>query len=103
MRERLVEHWLTRTNERGYQTPFCQLLVAQGYTIVHVSPHGPFEQGKDVIAIGPSGAPVAYQLKAGNITTQRWRTEVRPEVEELLDVPIKHPSVVAHGTTNRGL
>jgi hypothetical protein len=97
VKERLVEHWLTRTNERGDQTPFCQLLVAQGYTIVHVSPHGPFEQGKDVIAIGPSGAPVAYQLKAGNITTQRWRTEVRPEVEELLDIPIKHPSMAAHG------
>jgi len=98
MRERLVEHWLTRTNERGYQTPFCQLLVAQGFKIVHVSPHGPFEQGKDVIAISPDGIPVAYQLKAGEISTQRWRTEVRPEIEELLDVPIKHPSIPLHST-----
>ena len=31
MIERVVENWLTSTNERGYEVPFCQLLLSQGY------------------------------------------------------------------------
>ena len=30
MRERIVEDWLTRINERGYQAAFGQILAATG-------------------------------------------------------------------------
>jgi len=92
MIERVIENWLINSNERGYQIPFCQLLSLKGYKIVHVSTHGPFEQGKDIITIDPEGLPCAFQLKAGDISLDRWR-KIRPEVEELLDIPIIHPSV----------
>ncbi|MAF11128.1 hypothetical protein CMK11_11820 [Candidatus Poribacteria bacterium] len=86
---------MTETDERGFQIPFCQLLTLRGYRVVHVSKHGPQEQGKDIIAFDPKGEPCAYQLKVGDIGLGRWRSEVWPEVEELLDIPIEHPSVVA--------
>src|SRR5215813_11836687 len=93
MLERVIENWLTSVLERDFQIPFCQLLALRGQRVVHVSPHGPFEQGKDVIAVDASGQAHAYQLKVGDITLQRWRDEVRAEVEELLDLPIVHPSI----------
>lgn len=92
MIERAIENWLINSDERGYQIPFCQLLSLKGYKITHVSTHGPFEQGKDIIAISPEGMPCAFQLKAGGISLDRWR-KIRPEIEELLDIPIAHPSV----------
>ena len=92
MLERVIENWLTNTDERGYQAPFCQLLTLKGYRVVHVSTHGPFEQGKDIIAVDPEGTPCAFQLKAGDVSLNRWR-EIRAEVEELLDIPISHPSI----------
>jgi hypothetical protein len=91
--ERVIENWLTSVAEREFQLAFCQVLALQGYQIVHVSTHGPDEQGKDIIAIDPAGTPCAYQLKVGDIGLPRWRAEVWPEVEELLDIPINHPSV----------
>lgn len=92
MIERVVENWLTSTNERGYEVPFCQLLLSQGHSVVHLSTHGMMEQGKDVITIGPDGVPCAYQLKAGNIGVVEWR-EIYSEVEELVALPIRHPSI----------
>lgn len=93
MIERVVENWLSNVAERDFQVPYAQVLALQSYQIVHLSVHGPFEQGKDVIAIAPDGTPCGYQLKVGDIAQYRWRHEVRPEVEELLDVPIIHPAV----------
>ncbi|HEX5132093.1 MAG TPA: hypothetical protein VFX92_06365 [Candidatus Krumholzibacteria bacterium] len=92
MIERVIENWLTDVEERAFQVPFCQLLALQGHEIVHLSPHGPDEQGKDVITIHPDGTPCAYQLKVGDITLARWR-QIVGEVEELLDIAIHHPSV----------
>jgi hypothetical protein len=43
--ERVIENWLTSANERSYQIPFCQLLAAEGETVIYISSHGPFEQG----------------------------------------------------------
>lgn len=90
---RVIENWLTRVDERGFQLPFCQLLASKGYRIVHNSIHGPFEQGKDIIAFDQDGQPCGLQLKVGDIDQNRWRHEVRPEIEELLDIPIHHPSI----------
>ena len=58
--ERIIENWLTNCNERQFQIPFCQLLTAEGETVVYVSPHGQRERGKDVVSIGIDKVPCAY-------------------------------------------
>jgi hypothetical protein len=91
--ERTIENWLANTDERGFQYPFCQILLSQGFKIIHNSPHNAFEQGKDIIAQDSDGKYCAYQLKKGKLSLNLWRTQVKSEVEELIDLPIKHPSV----------
>jgi hypothetical protein len=94
MIERVVENWLTNTNERGgYEIAFSQLLAFQGHRILHKSSHGPMEQGKDIITIGPDGIPCAYQLKAErDINLSTWR-KIKGEIDELIEIPIQHPSI----------
>jgi hypothetical protein len=90
--ERVIENWLTSANERQYQIPFCQVLAAEGEQIIYISPHGPREQGKDVITIAADRVPCAYQLKAGRVNLNEWRT-FKGEIDELVEYPIDHPSV----------
>lgn len=90
--EKTIENWLTTTSELGYQMPFCQLLLCEGYSICHNSKHNAFEQGKDIIAINPEGKPCCFQLKGGDISNAKWRNEVKAEIEELIDYQIVHPS-----------
>ena len=92
MIERIVENWLTNTNEKGYQLPFCQYLISKNYTILHVSPHGQMEQGKDIIAIDENEIPCAFQLKSGNINGNVWR-KIKGEIDELVEIPINYPKV----------
>lgn len=91
--EKTIENWLTKTNELGYQFPFCELLVNEGYSIIHVSKQNAFEQGKDIITLDNRNRPCVFQLKGGNITHKRWLREVKDEIEELIDLTITHPSV----------
>lgn len=97
MIERVVENWLTKVNERSMETPFCQLLTGEGYRVIHLSRHGPFEQGKDILAIDPNGTPCAFQLKgapaSGRITQTAWANEYLAQATRLVELPIKHPSV----------
>lgn len=105
MHEKLVEHWLTEVNELGYQLPFCEVLVADGYTVLHVSTHGRGEHGKDIVARDPTGALHTFQLKGGDINLSGWRS-IRGEVEELVQLPVRIPGVpedephVPHLVTN---
>jgi hypothetical protein len=93
MIERVVENWLTNAKERhGYEIPFCQCLMMNGYKVLHLSSHGQMEQGKDIIAIDKNGVPCAFQLKAGNITASVWR-DIKGEIDELIEIPINHPSI----------
>jgi len=92
MIERAIENWLTSTNERNYQTPFCQVLLSKGHRIIYVSSHRPMEQGKDIITVDKHGECCAYQLKTGGIDLKKWR-EILGEVKELMELPIVHPSV----------
>lgn len=101
MIERVIENWLTSTNERGYEIPFCQLLASQGHRILHLSSHGPQEQGKDIITIAPDGVPCAYQLKGErDIGLKMWR-DIRGEIGELIEIPIHHPSVASDYPNHR--
>jgi hypothetical protein len=65
MKERLVEDWLIRINERGYEVAFCQILLSKGFRVIRCG-HSPTEHGKDVLAIAPDGSVHAYQLKTGD-------------------------------------
>lgn len=86
MLEKLIENWLINVHELGYQIPFCEVLLTEKYSVLHVSKHGRGEHGKDVIARDQSGQLFAYQLKEGDITLNDWRT-IRGEVEELVRLP----------------
>ena len=94
MLERLVENWLTKVNEKSFQVPFCQMLTAEGYRVVHLTRHGSFEEGKDILAIAPDGVPCAFQLKgsSGKITQRKWAQYI-DQVNRLVEIPIKHPSI----------
>lgn len=92
MIERVVENWLTNANERQFQIPFCQMLAAEGETVVYISPHGQREQGKDVITIAKDKVPCCYQLKGGRVALSDWR-KYYGEVNELVIYPISHPSI----------
>jgi len=94
-----IEDWLANVSERTFEVPFVQLLMVEGYKVVHLAkPHGPMEQGKDILAIAPDGVPCAFQLKQGDLTLKNWRDPEEPlkgQVEDMLDIPIQHPSIPA--------
>lgn len=105
MHERLIEDWLTSVNELGYQLPFCEVLLSEGYTIIHVSTHGRGEHGKDIVARSGEGVLTTFQLKGGDIRLRDWR-EMREEVAELVQLPVRLPGIredeehVPHLVTN---
>lgn len=92
MIERAIENWLTKTNERNFHIPFCQVLLNSGHKIIYISPHRQMEQGKDIFTIAPDGEYCAYQLKTGNIDTTVWR-DIKGEIDELIQLPFQHPEV----------
>lgn len=69
------------------------MLAAEGETILYVSPHGPFEKGKDVITRTARGETRAYQLKAGDIGLGEWRS-IRGEIVNLVELAIEFPGAV---------
>jgi len=93
--ERLIESWLDSASERSYQAPFCQMLSAEGHTVLHSTRHAPLEFGKDIISIGPDGVPCAFQLK-GNPGTRFSLAQLRDikgQLLELVTQPIVLPGV----------
>ena len=95
MIERIVENWLIKANEKSFQIPFCQMLTGEGYKVVHLSRHGSFEEGKDILAIAPDDTPCAFQLKGsegGKITQKEWAKYI-DQINRLVEIPIKHPSI----------
>ena len=69
------------------------MLAAEGETILYVSPHGPFEKGKDIITRTTSGETRAYQLKAGDIGLNDWRG-IYGEIVNLVELAIEIPGNV---------
>jgi hypothetical protein len=64
--ERIVENWLIRAGEKGYQVPFAQLLSIEGHHVLHGPVHHPFEHGKDIVTFDGQGRLCAFQLKGGD-------------------------------------
>ncbi len=94
MIERVIENWLASVNERQYQLQFCQMLAAEGETVIYVSKHGPAELGKDVITVDSNGTPKCYQLKRGDIDLKGWRG-FEGEINQLVEIDPHHPSLPA--------
>ena len=93
MKERLVDDWLTRINERGYQTAFGQVLAAQGFNILRIG-HSAYEHGKDVLAIAPNGEAHCYQLKDGDIDIDTFERYFG-QISALIQARPSHPSLPA--------
>lgn len=95
MLSKLIENWLDNASERTYQPAFCQMLISQGYTVIHSTRHCPIEYGKDVIAIAKDGVPCAFQLKGnpgGSMGLVQFR-DIRPQLDEMVNQYIAHPSI----------
>ena len=93
MLEKIIENWLDKASEKSFQQPFCYMLSAEGHTIIHSTRHNAMEMGKDIITIAPDRTPCAFQLKSGNISLAKWRSEVSPQIDALVCGQINHPSV----------
>ncbi|MBE7462102.1 MAG: hypothetical protein HS116_01300 [Planctomycetes bacterium] len=95
MIERLVGNWLTNCSERGFEVPYCQLLNQQGFKVVHLTRHGPYEQGKDILAISPEGKPAAFQLKGvrgARLTLTAYR-EMKAQITDLVEQRVTFPGI----------
>lgn len=91
--QRAVEHWLDNANELSYQPFFGEWLLSIGHKLKYIIKNTHFEQGKDVVSVDTDGIPHGFQLKGGDISLKRWRSEVKPEIEALIEIPIKHPDI----------
>ncbi|MBU4339068.1 hypothetical protein KKD57_05980 [Patescibacteria group bacterium] len=91
--QRAIEYWLDSVNELTYQPLFCEWLTTLGHVLKYSIKNTNFELGKDVVSVDQNKIPHAYQLKGGNINLKRWRNEVKPEIEVLIDCPIQHPDI----------
>jgi hypothetical protein len=98
--DRLVESWLDSQGERQYQPAFIQLLVSEGWSVLHNTRHSPIELGKDVIARNHEGELYCFQLK-GNPGTRVTKAEAQgllSQVIELIELP---PSALYRGPGER--
>lgn len=101
--ERAIEGWLSSASETSFEIPFRQILTSRGYTVLHKTRHQAMELGKDIIAIDPDGRLCAFQLKgttADRITLAKWRSDVQPQVQDLVMGEVTHPSV-KQGTSHQ--
>lgn len=92
MLERIVENWLTRAGERGFEIPFSQLLSLEGYRVLHGPVHHPFEHGKDIVAYGPDGQLYAFQLKGGDIDLAAFE-RIQAQLLALTGTAVTYPGV----------
>lgn len=87
--ERLVESWLDSQGERRYQPAFIQMLVSDGWKVLHNTRHSPIEIGKDVIARDPAGTLYCFQLKGnpGSRVTKNEAASLLSQFIELIELP----------------
>jgi len=90
--ERIVDDWLTKAGERGYEAAFAQLLSVEGYRILQAPVHHPFEHGKDLIALTSEGQLHAFQLKGGDIDL-RDMDVIQGQLFALANTAVRYPGV----------
>lgn len=96
MREKLIANWLDNATEKSFQVPFCQMLQAQGHTVLHLTRHCAMELGTDVITVAQDGVPCAYQLKGSTnrqIGVKEWEKEISTQVDKLVMHALVHASL----------
>ena len=98
MIERLVENWLDNAGERGFETPFAQLLTLEGHRVLQGPVHHPFEHGKDIITIASDGAVCAFQLKGPSLKRLADFEAIHGQLLALVSTAISHASI---GTPRR--
>lgn len=93
----LIEDLLKELNEKELETPFRSLLRSLGHsTIFQRTHHGPGEHGKDIISLhNVDGVQTVnvFMLKTRDIPTSRFRIEVKPEFDPMIQVSIRHPMI----------
>lgn len=103
---KLIEFWLDRINERGYQAAFCTALAAKGHTIIHTTRHSQIELGKDIVTRTADGAIHKYQLKGhpGGRLTLSGLSELWQQLSTLVETAwsdetanIEQPYFVTNG------
>jgi len=85
--------------ESSLIAPFMALLAAMGFEDIHFV-HGPFEFGKDVITKKRQGETLVqyvFQLKRGDMSVGKWRSEVRGQVETALSSNLGDPAFNSDG------
>ena len=90
--EKVIEDWLTSATEPGYQASFAAWLTRRGERIIYYSRHSTLEHGKDIVSVGTDGKYRAYQLKAGDINSTKWRN-MAGEVREASELPLSYPGI----------
>ena len=101
MIERLIENWLTRSGERGYEVPFAQLLTSEGHRVIQGPVHHPFEHGKDILTFAPNGQLHAYQLKGPDLVSLRDFERIQQQLLALAGTAITHPAVTPSRRADR--
>lgn len=92
MLARIVDNWLTSAGERGYQTPFTQLIAAEGYRVLHAPVHHPYEHGKDIVAVSSGGELHGFQLKGGDIGLAELE-KIQGQLFALAGTVVRYPGI----------
>jgi hypothetical protein len=82
---------ISQLNKNEFEIPFRSLLRSMNhFTIFHKTYNGSGEHGKDVISFWEKNNKQTvyfFLIKTKDISTKRFRTEVRPELTTLIEVP----------------
>jgi len=93
----LISDLLEELDERELEIPFRSLLRSLGHsTVFERTRHGQGEHGKDIVSLlDKDGTQMVnvFQLKTREISASRWRTEIKPEIDAMIQVPIHHPMI----------
>mgnify|MGYP000654455399 CR=1 FL=1 len=93
----LISDLLEKLDERELEMIFRSLLRSKGHsTIFKRTRHGPGEHGKDIVSLSDKDGVKKvniFQLKTRRISINRWRTEIKPELEAMIQVPVSHPMI----------
>ena len=87
MLDALIAAFVDRASEREFDPILLAILRKRGFT--HVSfTHGAFEFGQDVTArLQQDGCVWQYgiQSKAGDVAAKAWRTDLKPQLEQIVE------------------